>query len=120
MQVSISEAARILGLPEKTVRRRVRGGELPGTQTATPQGYRWTVEVPDEVPDQEKEVGEQGEHGSMMRELLDTFKEEVATLKDELARKNTQIEQLHVLLQQQAVALPAPRENRSLWRFWRW
>ena len=116
MQVSISEAARILGLPEKTVRRRVRGGELPGTQTVTPQGYRWTVEVPDE--DQDHHVGDQGENGSLMRELLDAFKEEVATLKDELARKNTQIEQLHVLLQQQAVALPDPRENRPWWRLW--
>jgi len=118
MQVSISEAARILGLPEKTVRRRVRGGELPGTQTVTPQGYRWTVEVPDEVPDQDNHVGEQGENGSLMRELLDAFKEEVTTLKDELARKNTQIEQLHVLLQQQAVALPDPRETRPWWRLW--
>ena len=39
-------------MPEKTVRRRVRGGELPGTQTVTPQGYRWAVEVPDGVLDQ--------------------------------------------------------------------
>ena len=80
MQVSISEAARRLDLPEKTVRRRVRNGELPGTQTVTPQGYRWTVEVPDEVPHQDNQVGDQGENGSVMRELLDVFKEEVATL----------------------------------------
>jgi DNA-binding Lrp family transcriptional regulator len=47
MQVTISEAARLLGLSEKTVRRRVVRGELPGIQEATPQGYTWFVNVPD-------------------------------------------------------------------------
>ena len=47
-----------------------------------------------------------------LRELVDT-------LKEELARRNTQMEQLHVLLQQAQAALPVPKENRrSWWRLW--
>ena len=46
-----------------------------------------------------------------LRELVDT-------LKEELARRNTQMEQLHVLLQHQAVALPVRKENRPWWRLW--
>ena len=113
MQTTISEAARRLGISEKTVRRRVHNGELPGTQVSTPQGFTWMVDMPDEVPSDDNGVGESGnENHSDLRELVET-------LKGELVRKNTQIEQLHVIIQQQALALPAPKENgRSWWRFW--
>ena len=54
-----------------------------------------------------------------LEKMVDMVEQRMETLREELARKNTQIEQLHVLLQQQAVALPAPRENRrSWWRLW--
>ena len=71
------------------------------------------VDMPDEIPSEDPEVGERGEENSGLRELVET-------LKEELTRKNTQIEQLHVIIQQQALALPAPKENgRSWWQFWR-
>ena len=73
------------------------GCPLKGRQDPTPQGFVWTVEVPDDLP------GE-GEHGDGFADLRDM----VATLKEELASKNTQIQELHVLLQQQARALPSP------------
>lgn len=111
MQTTISEAARRLGVADKTVRRRVHNGELLGTQVSTPQGFTWMVEIPDEVPNQDAGAGERSEDHSDLRELVET-------LKEELARKNTQIEQLHVLLQQQAMALPAPKDQRNWWRFW--
>ncbi len=109
MQTTIPEAARRLGLSEKTIRRRVHNGDLTGTQVSTRQGFTWMVDIPDDVPGEDARSDERGEDNPDLREL-------VATLKDELARKNTQIEQLHVLLQQQALALPAP--GRSWWRFW--
>jgi len=113
MQSTISEAARRLGLSEKTVRRRLHNGELPGTQLSTPQGFTWMVDLPEEVPSEDANGGDRGEDHSDLRELVER-------LKEELGRKNTQIEQLHVLLQQQALALPAPKENgHSWWQFWR-
>ena len=71
------------------------------------------VDMPDEVPSDENGAGDRGEGHSDLRDLVET-------LKEELTRKNTQIEQLHVLLQQQAMALPAPKENgRPWWQFWK-
>ena len=106
--VSIKEAAQRLEVVEATVRRRIRNGELGAHQVPRPQGFIWMVDLPDE------EVGG-AEHSTEdwagLRELVDT-------LKEELARRNTQMEQLHVLLQQAQAALPAPRENRPWWRLW--
>ena len=93
--------------------RRLHNGELPGTQVATPQGFVWTVEMPDDTPNghaNDKATG--GE--------LEALKELVAVLKDQIETKDQQIKELHILLQQAQAALPAPRENRSWWRrMWR-
>jgi excisionase family DNA binding protein len=116
MQVTIAEAARILGVPEKTVRRKVHNGELQGTQIDTPRGFRWMVEVPDGDPEQEHH----GEDCATLRELVTVLREELAVRDRQLEAKDKQIEQLHVLLQQAQTALPAPRDNHSWWRrMWR-
>ncbi len=41
MQVTITEAAQLLGLSEKTVRRRILSGRLQGTQRPTHNGYTY-------------------------------------------------------------------------------
>src|SRR5919106_6195629 len=120
MQVTISEAARLLRVSEHTVRRRVRNGELPSSQVDTPQGFIWMVELPDDVSTDSPISGEL----ATMRELIASLNEQVQTLKGQLDAKDSQldskdrqIEQLHVLLQQAQAALPAPKEDRqSRWQ----
>jgi excisionase family DNA binding protein len=107
MQVTIAEAARILRLSEMTVRRRVRNGELEGIHVATPGGFTWMVELPEESSNDGPSTGET----KVLRELVDT-------LRNQVDNQNRQIEQLHVLLQQAQAALPAPREGKSWWRLW--
>ena len=119
MDVSISEAARNLGISERTVRRRLHSGELSGSQVATPQGFVWTIAMPDAMPEGMTNGNVSEGEIAAIRELLEAYKDEVGTLKEELEQKNTQIGQLHVLVQQAQAALPAPTENRrSWWRLW--
>ena len=47
--VSITEAAKRLGVSEKTVRRRLSGGALRGERVSRPQGYTWAVHLDDDV-----------------------------------------------------------------------
>jgi len=114
MQVTIGEAALRLGVSEHTVRRRVRNGELPGNQVATPQGYTWRVEIPeDDLPAPGPANGEI----ETLWQLVATLHGRVEAQDGELTAKNEQIRELHVLLQQAQSALPVPKENRW-WRFW--
>ncbi len=116
MQTTIPEAARRLGVSEHTVRRRVRSGELAGKQVATPQGFTWLVDIPDDLPEPEISSGEV----QALRELVANLQDRINAQGKELEAKNKQIEQLHVLLQQAQAALPAPRDNRPWWqRLWR-
>ncbi len=47
--VSITEAAKRLGVSEKTVRRRLSVGALRGNRVSRPQGYTWAVHLDDDV-----------------------------------------------------------------------
>lgn len=42
---SVSEAAEALGISERTVRRRIKAGELRAFQMPTSQGYEWRVQL---------------------------------------------------------------------------
>jgi excisionase family DNA binding protein len=106
MQVTITEAAQLLGLSAKTVRRRVLNGTLPGTQMATHNGYTWMVELPDNAA--EPDNGE-----------MQALRDRIQSLEVELEARRREVQELHVLLQQAQSALPPPRNGHRWWKFWR-
>ena len=116
--LAIAEAAQRLSVSTDTVHRRLRKGQLVGHQQPTPQGFTWLIEF---------EAGPRNTNGAApasatadapatagemhrLEKMVDMVELQMETLREELARKNTQIEQLHVLLQQQAVALRSKRK----------
>jgi DeoR/GlpR family transcriptional regulator of sugar metabolism len=135
-KVSIAEAAHRLGISQDTVRKRLRLGELTGTQVRAPGGFRWMVELPDDVPGVEtKKNGnkepEDREDQSLaelvaalsarvegQQELIEALQSQIQAQKDQLEARGREVQELHVLLQQAQAALPAPREGRVWWRFW--
>jgi excisionase family DNA binding protein len=126
--VSLPEAAQRLGVSVDTVKRRLRRGEMKGQRVPRPQGYTWLIELQDNQPDSmaDSTASSTAELDAAtievlnLREMLVMAQSQIATQQEELASKNKQIEQLHVLLQQAQAALPAPRGSRSWWqRLWR-
>jgi excisionase family DNA binding protein len=110
VQVTVAEAARLLGVPEKTVRRKIRTGELPGAQVNTTQGVRWMVELPDGPPDQDHH----SEDCAALREVI-------AVLREELEARRRETQEFLFLIQQIQRSLPAPNQQgdtRPWWRFW--
>jgi excisionase family DNA binding protein len=131
-QVSIDEAARLLGVSQDTIRRRIRNGELKAHQETRPQGYVWRVILPDEElePEGQNHVGDTCLSSELVEALRNTIQRQddaIAQLRTQLEAKDRQLEtrarevqELHVLLQHAQAALPAPRDNRSWWqRLWR-
>ena len=132
------EAARLLGVSIDTIERKLKRGELKGKQDPRPRGWRWLVEIPQDVATAETSADNPANapadaHANeleALRELVDTVKDDVAQLRrqlqsqaesyqQQLEAKDKQIEQLHILLQQAQAALPAPRNNRRWWQLWR-
>jgi hypothetical protein len=110
MQVTLSEAAVRLKMSEKTVRRWVHSGKLQGSQMPTDRGFQWMVDLPDDLLETPEEPS--GE--------LDALREMNKLLCQELAAKNEQIRELHILLQGLQAALPSPQGTQHpWWCFWR-
>jgi hypothetical protein len=120
VQVTVPEAARMLGVSEHTVRRRLRSGDLQGHQVASVGGFTWIVEVPEERAEGSSAAADAAHTQALLEtqgNLISTLQDQVESLKGELAAKNQQISELHVLLQQAQAALPAPR-GRPWWKWW--
>ena len=136
-KVSIAEAAHRLSISQDTIRKRLRLGELTGTQVRAPGGFRWMVELPDDVPGVEtKKNGskepEDRENQSLaelvaalsarvegQQELIEALQSQIQAQKDQLEARGREVQELHVLLQYAQAALPVPKEGRVWWRFWR-
>src|SRR5919106_5981994 len=103
MRVTIAEAAQILRLSERTIRRRLQVGELTGSRMTSPGGYTWLVDVPDEAP-----IGE----SDRTEALIARLEAQVEAQDQELEARRREVQQLHVLLQQAQAVLPAPRNGR--------
>jgi excisionase family DNA binding protein len=123
MKVTISEAARLLQISERTIRRRLHTGELQGSQVSTSGGFAWMVEVPEDLPGDSPDSGEKAATAALIARMaaqIEAQQEQLAVKDSQLESKDRQIEQLHVLLQQAQTALSAPREGRQPWwrRLW--
>ena len=105
--VSIQEATQALGVAQDTVRRRIRRGELQAHQESTPQGFRWVVELGEEevragpMPPHGRGIGDvQIGEAQGLRELVDTLKAQVKAQGEQLEARCREVEELHVLLQE--------------------
>ena len=48
-RIKINQAAEILGVSEKTVRRRIAKGQIQATKGKTPQGFIYLIDINDDI-----------------------------------------------------------------------
>ncbi len=140
--VTIKEAAGRLGVSPDTIRRRLKSGELTGQKEQTPQGFTWLVEVPftieppprpdtpSEPPGPPPPADAAPNQATAPAAEVRRLEQLVEVLQTEIEARRREVEQLHIVLSQQAraLALPAPqetpateppthppRQNRSSW-----
>ena len=139
--LSARQAARRLGVSDKTVRHWVRTGRLPGEESA--QGFRIPL---DGVERLSAELAAEGRARSAevadtphLHDLVRQLQEHVADLRTQLDARTREVSELHTLLAQAQRALPTsterplerdsdaapaepvqwpPTHKRPWWRFW--
>ena len=139
MWVPVREAANILGISEKTIKRRIAAGQMEAKTEHMEKGLRYLVEVPDVIPDPDCEIPSEAATGVTLayQQLVETLQDQVSHLQRELEFKNREIADFHRLFQQQAEtpqlsppvvpdvipvtppgATPAPQRHDSKRGFW--
>jgi len=121
VELTVTEAAQVLGISTATVKRRLASGELTGRKEPRPQGSRWLVEVDTDHPQVTDSSVEGSSTGTAeLTTLVTVLQEELAARRQEvqqlLATHHEEIRELHVLLQNSQTALNAGR--RAWWKFW--
>lgn len=121
--LTIQAAAQSLGISEITVRRKLRSGQILGYQE-DPPSRRWWVDIPGDEPSSasrdDNPPQASAEDGNGVIELIEVLKKEVSYLQHHLETREREVRELHVIIQQQALALPAARTGNKGWwgRLW--
>lgn len=109
---TVSDAAQAFGVSVDTIRRRMKKGDLNTRREQTPQGFRWLIRLPDDVPPEPAQnvpgsaqtaapidQGAVAIYGPDPRDTL------IETLQRELHIRNREVARLHEVIGQQAVAI---------------
>ena len=114
--MTIQGAAEFLGVSEITVRRKLKSGQLTGQQEEAPNG-RWWVEIAEEQSNFGVRTPESVKSDSNIdsHDPLQILKDQVANLQHHLDIREREVGELHVIIQQQALALPPPATVKRKW-----
>ena len=114
--MTIQGAAEFLGVSEITVRRKLKSGQLTGQQEDAPNG-RWWVEIAEEQSNFGVRIPESVKSDSNIEshDPLQILKDQIANLQHHLDIREREVGELHVIIQQQALALPPPATVKRIW-----
>lgn len=127
-EVTIAEAAQLLGISSATVKRRLKAGELNGRQASRPQGFLWMVEVDQDHNSTPPTTGSRDHDsngnstGAELASLVTVLQaqvtsqaDQVKTLTQQLTVKDNMIAELLIVTRQAQAMLPAPDTARRRW-----
>ena len=114
--ITIQGAAEFLGVSEITVRRKLNSGQLTGQQEEAPNG-RWWVEISEEQSNfgVRTPEGVKIDSNTEFHDPVQILKDQVANLQHHLDIREREVGELHVIIQQQALALPPPATLKRKW-----
>jgi len=120
-EVTITEAAQLLGISSATVKRRLKTGELNGRQASRPQGFLWMVEIDQDHSTTPPTTGSRDHSsngnstGAELESLVAVLQAQVTSQAEELDARRREVQELHILLQSAQSALPPPHNQRRHW-----
>ena len=114
--MTIQGAAEFLGVSEITVRRKLKSGQLTGQQEEAPNG-RWWVEISEEKSNFGVGISDsvKSDSNTEFHDPVQILKDQVANLQHHLDIREREVGELHVIIQQQALALPPPAPVKMKW-----
>ena len=109
MELSIIDAAQVMGISPNTVRRRLTSGLIMGNKV---EG-KWLITV------EETELGRSAPPSLESTALVEHLEARIVAQEEELSAKNVLINQLRDLLAERALEALNPGQQRHWWQFWR-
>ena len=127
--VPIREAAMMLGVSPDTIKRRIKGGEIPARKEPRPQGYVWLVQLestpalapvaplhawlPAPAPAPTLDAASDAVALAVARAQVEELRALVRTRSEELDARRRETQELLVLLQRSQVEQASPQQQEG-------
>jgi hypothetical protein len=112
--MKLKEARELTGLSERTLKSYIQQGKLEATLVGSGQHRHWEIsqESLEQIDWKSRDEPDDTQQSDLQL-LVNALQHQLEIHERELACKNQQIEQLHVLLQRAQSALPSPQSPQS-------
>ena len=120
----------MLGVSEKTIRRRIAKGQMQATKGKTPQGFIYLIDINDNnhnlskksSDDKHEEIIGKNESNILDLELLkkqfEIKDEQIESQKEQIASQINQINELYKIIPKLQSDIIKISEKSSWWKFW--
>ena len=127
-RIKINQAAEILGVSEKTIRRRIAKGQIQATKGKTPQGFIYLIDINDHIPSKSQDSLEiKGENSNPPENILDLellkkqFElkdQQIESQKNQIESQINQITELYKIIPKLQSDISRISDKSSWWKFW--
>ena len=127
-RIKINQAAEILGVSEKTIRRRIAKGQIQATKGKTPQGFIYLIDINDDISSKSQDSLEiKGENSNPPQNILDLellkkqFElkdQQIESQKNQIESQINQITELYKIIPKLQSDISRISDKSSWWKFW--
>ena len=129
-RIKINQAAEILGVSEKTIRRRIAKGQIQATKGKTPQGFIYLIDINDDIPPASQTPTKLKNEDSdsnppqnildleLLKKQFDLKDQQIESQKMQIESQISQINELYKIIPKLESDISAISDKSRWWRFW--
>ena len=129
-RIKINQAAEILGVSEKTVRRRIAKGQIQATKGKTPQGFIYLIDINDDISPTSQTPTKLKNEGSdsnppqnildleLLKKQFDLKDQQIESQKMQIESQISQINELYKIIPKLESDISAIYDKSRWWKFW--
>ena len=129
-RIKINQAAEILGVSEKTIRRRIAKGQIQATKGKTPQGFIYLIDINDDISPTSQTPTKLKNEGSdsnppqnildleLLKKQFDLKDQQIESQKMQIESQISQINELYKIIPKLESDISAIYDKSRWWKFW--
>tara|TARA_Y100001960_G_C14521217_1_gene751379 strand:- start:23 stop:424 length:402 start_codon:yes stop_codon:yes gene_type:complete len=129
-RIKIKQAAEILGVSEKTIRRRIAKGQVQATKGKTPQGFIYLIDINDDISpttQNPEELNTENNASNLPQNILDMEllkkqfdlkDQQIESQKKQIESQINQIEELYKIIPKLQSDINKISDKSRWWKFW--
>ena len=129
-RIKIKQAAEILGVSEKTIRRRIAKGQIQATKGKTPQGFIYLIDVNDDISSESQNSNNLKNADNdnnppqnildleLLKKQFELKDQQIESQKNQIESQISQINELYKIIPKLESDISKISNKSRWWKFW--